>query len=688
MLAPLILMAAPLLAPTAAPMPLPRVSEITIDGDAADWPEQGLAVDILTPPRHSLIAPDDFDATLRLGWDDTGVFALVTVHDDINSEDNQIQSLWTRDSVEFFLSTGLGSSERYQFVVAPGLSEDQPELRFYPYDKRVTDQGQPLSAEFARLPIEGGYIMEAYFPWSNLGIQPEADMPLAFQLIVNDADEGNARVRLTWFPSGETSQNKSDMQALILSEESGGSSVRFAATPREREVILTEMEVVSTPDSLGQTLTLQRDGQDLGSGIVQTVSGRAVARIAYDPETPPGPVAITMDGKVVGQCAIPTPGKAETTLSRNNFVFDPCLLSSNAFPRGAFADPVLAAHVLGEYTVETQFFNAAMEPVKSPETTGRYGAVSTITAADGSQLKRYNTLYRMSDDDNWVRERFRASVDFPPSFGLDPAVTEQQQTILGDWFKYSMDDSMTRNDDAAVLVAGLAEFTPDGPYSGPWEKNMQWWKKLKRGIGDEPLYLYLVFLPEGYDADPDKQWPLIFFLHGAGERGDDVNAMVQRGLVTRMKKENAPYIVVTPQCPTNEWWDPDSLMLILDEVEADYRIDPERITITGLSMGGFGSWQLGQCYPEHFAAIAPICGGGHPEAAARYVDLPVWAFHGTADSVVVPEASIEMVEAVNAAGGNAKLTLYPDTGHDSWTQAYNEPELYEWLLSQKRAGSE
>ena len=197
---------------------------------------------------------------------------------------------------------------------------------------------------------------------------------------------------------------------------------------------------------------------------------------------------------------------------------------------------------------------------------------------------------------------------------------------------------------------------------------------------------YLLFLPESYGQEK-KNWPLILFLHGAGERGSDIEKVKVHGppKIVQTKKD-FPFIVVSPQCPEDEWWTDKTEVLInlLDEIVAHYDVDTERIYLTGLSMGGYGSWALASQYPDRFAAVAPICGGGDPILARTLKDVPIWAFHGAKDSVVPVEESKRLVEAVNARGGNAKLTIYPDANHDSWTETYNNPKLYDWLLEHRR----
>ena len=128
----------------------------------------------------------------------------------------------------------------------------------------------------------------------------------------------------------------------------------------------------------------------------------------------------------------------------------------------------------------------------------------------------------------------------------------------------------------------------------------------------------------------------------------------------------------------------EHIMALIDETVENYSIDQNRVYLTGLSMGGYGTWTIASSYPQRFAAIAPVCGGGQPYLARSLKNIPVWAFHGAMDSVVPLQQSQMMVDAVNRAGGNAKLTVYPEADHDSWTATYNNDELYEWLLSHSK----
>ena len=151
-------------------------------------------------------------------------------------------------------------------------------------------------------------------------------------------------------------------------------------------------------------------------------------------------------------------------------------------------------------------------------------------------------------------------------------------------------------------------------------------------------------------------------------------------------KEDFPFIVVSPQCPRRRYWSETLLNNLLDEVLAEYAIDDDRVYLTGMSMGGFGTWNVACSDPDRFAAIAPICGGGKPQSVESLIHVPAWAFHGAKDKVVPLRRSEEMVRALQKAGGDAKLTVYPNAGHDAWTETYKNPQLYKWFLQHKRNG--
>jgi len=191
---------------------------------------------------------------------------------------------------------------------------------------------------------------------------------------------------------------------------------------------------------------------------------------------------------------------------------------------------------------------------------------------------------------------------------------------------------------------------------------------------------YLLYLPEDYN-ESDKEFPLVLFLHGSGERGANIEKVKIHGLPKLIQQgKEFPFIVVSPQCPDNMFWNVELLISLLDDIVQNYRIDKNRIYATGLSMGGHGTWELAIAQPDRFAAIAPVCGWSDPEKACILKDVPIWVYHGAKDMVVPVTASEKMVEKLKSCGADVKFTVYPEANHDSWTETYNNGDLYSWFL--------
>jgi predicted peptidase len=214
---------------------------------------------------------------------------------------------------------------------------------------------------------------------------------------------------------------------------------------------------------------------------------------------------------------------------------------------------------------------------------------------------------------------------------------------------------------------------------------------------------YLLMKPLGYDST--KSYPLILFLHGSGERGQDNKRTLTHieSLLTADSNRTAfPAFVLVPQCDTGHRWvevdwkavshtqpaEPSKYMQLtislLDKIESSFPIDPKRIYVTGLSMGAFGSWDIIARLPNKFAAAAPVCGGGDTETATLIKQIPIWIFHGSTDKVVKASRSSDMYEALKKVGGNVKYAEYKDVGHDSWKPAYREPDFLKWMFGQRK----
>jgi len=231
-------------------------------------------------------------------------------------------------------------------------------------------------------------------------------------------------------------------------------------------------------------------------------------------------------------------------------------------------------------------------------------------------------------------------------------------------------------------------------------------RKISIGASD---YRYKVFIPA--DRNPRTKGPIILFLHGAGERGDDNEAQTRVGVGPALLKQPAdfPAVVVFPQCPRNRWWNEPEMeamaLNILDAAVTEFNGDSSRIYLTGLSMGGYGTWAIARSTARKFAGMGVICGGVKPPPGVRLPagtdgdssvdpyraiaekvkDTPVWVFHGGADPVVPVTESRKMVEAIKAVGGDVRYTEYEGVGHNSWDRAYAEPAFFSWLLSNRLA---
>lgn len=204
---------------------------------------------------------------------------------------------------------------------------------------------------------------------------------------------------------------------------------------------------------------------------------------------------------------------------------------------------------------------------------------------------------------------------------------------------------------------------------------------------DGKTVAYNLFVPPSYS--PDRNWPTILFLHGSGERGSDGFFQTDVGIAHAIRRNHTlvPALVVMPQCPSNAIWNkPDSAKMALacvEDVSRDYKVDASRIYLTGLSMGGRGCWFLAARVRNAFAAMVPICGGGDPADAAKLTEIPIWAWHGSADKNVPISETEAIVEAIKAAGGKIEFSRIPGGEHNVWDRAYGDAKLWQWLFAQQ-----
>lgn len=213
---------------------------------------------------------------------------------------------------------------------------------------------------------------------------------------------------------------------------------------------------------------------------------------------------------------------------------------------------------------------------------------------------------------------------------------------------------------------------------------------LKFENPDDPSKSLEYWLYEPAGAEEGEKLPTMFFLHGAGERHNDKNpaeAVLKHGPPKLIERgEKFPCRVISPQCPPS-WWHPNMIIPLVEHTIETYDVDEDRVYLTGLSMGGMASWDTAAMRPDLFAAVVPICGKAYdvPAWAEKLKNTWIWAFHGDKDNAVPVTGTTDMVAAIEAAGGErVKMTIYEGVGHNSWTKAYDDPELYKWMFSKQR----
>ena len=377
-----------------------------------------------------------------------------------------------------------------------------------------------------------------------------------------------------------------------------------------------------------------------------------------------------------------------------NYRFDAYVFNRPQFPPGDFVPGRMVHRLLAPDRCVITFYNAQYEEVKQADQPGRYGAVVRMYFGLGrNEVDRFITLYREPAKVLWGERQWPMSVQIPDD-DLDPAVVRNQQTEIGEILRNSLvSDGYIVTDKGsphlAILLAGLSETKATDPpavqRTNVFARDADWWYGLRQRLGLEEKYPYMVDLPRDYDADPAKRWPLILYLHTDSESGTNFQSVRQSGLDYEIVHgRQVPAIVLSPQFPYYETWNPRILAKLLDEISAKYRVDPDRVYLSG----GPETWNVALAFPERLAAISTIWCDTDVDDAARLKDVPVWAFDDDLGKENTPTSLVyELVDAIRQAGGHAHLTL-ADRNRDVWAQAYATDALYTWLLAQKRGQPE
>ena|GEM_PF-61800 len=701
---------------------IPRVPVKAID--AADWGELGFRVAAIVDTDLGTAAPEFHAARCRLGWNDQGLLVYMDVRDATPAEGPNI---WNGDCVEIFVGLeARNNANRLQYLVSPGRTAefDKPRIQFahvdLPQDHRP--DSPPEGTKYATRTTADGYVIELLIPWTALGVSPVAGLELGVQL--QTVDHGSPKRQFARLaPQLAGPRKPVDLQKIRLAEAGAASPPVLAAMGCE---VLPykpaeALRIVADGNFAGQTATVKIDGMAAGKlTFGKTIGGWTEGLMTWPVMT--WPVLLVGD-KPPQSVTVVLPGGARATLALSNmlasrlaerraqfnkleFTFRPWVFAGEKLPPFEFKQPLMADILSGfNYTIKTRYFDADAKPVEKAEKPGRYGAVVEITAL-GETKKHFFTLYRVPDDKvldwrTWMGSDLRIRFEkMPAGFGLNPNVwADDPGRLVSSEFKFFLRHSM--DDEGwffAALLASMSELpeevltgkVPPKPVQSPHASHGAYVLKLKQAIGDNPIYPYLMIKPKDYEKATEKRWPLLVCLHGGGQRFRPIEALWREGVIAQeWIREDSPFIVVTPHCPKDEGWTPAGVMAMVDHLIATMRVDPDRICLTGVSMGGYGTWNVAASYPDRIAAIAPLCGGMDPEQAVWLKDMPIWAFHGDADDAVPVEATRSVINRLREATGNAphpphiKYTEIPGVGHDIW-YLYADRELYNWLLQQRR----
>jgi len=673
---------------------IPKLNGVRIDGRDDDWGANGFRIDGLADSADTIRPSRDFEAHVRLGWDQRGLLVLAKVSDDEDVESTNLQTLWQRDCVELFVASKVGALDVWQVVVAPGTSANFPELRQNLVDGRRDPNLKklPLSAEVQRTKTADGYILEALLPWKNLGIHPDIGEEVGFQIYVDDADrQVREPFHAGWYPVLGAGRDTKLMYRLRLAAKASPPAPPAVWGVYEK-FHQTRVNVVAAVEMAGDTIELRQQGDEaiLASGPLQAQGTRAIASLTFPmpPRNKPyGPLAASITGQPTALIDLgdPEPRRLDE-IAVLNVAFRPAVFAEDKFPAFDFPDPVYARDLLGVYTLKASFFDGKMQKVDAPTAPGRYGAIVEVTTEFQSTLRRFVTLFRagkaITPQD--VADRGTEAL---VEAGIDPAICRRYESYIRE--ATAARPAQGRNRVVpAVLLAGLSEAKADGPdftgTSNPYTLDRDWWIQVQKKTNTYTPYRYLEYFPARYDANKDRRWPLLLILHGSGAQGDDLQLLKEKNVVPANLTADLgklPFVVIAPQCSRREAWNTGRVIELINEVTAKYRIDLDRIYVIGGSMGGFATWALASTIPDRLAAAAPFCGGGDPADAPRLKNLPIWIYHGDEDPVVDISQSNRMFKALCAISARTRYTIYAGAGHE--INPY-QPELYAWLLEQSR----
>ena len=476
---------------------IPRLDNISINGNPADWGNKGFYVGIITSENGEILPVSDLNADFRLGWNDQGLLLLLKVDDDVAVESTNEGNLYQNDSVELFVATKRGSPNYYQVIISLGLDPKYPNLRMNIADNRKDKSPkEKLTINVERTKTSTGYILEALFPWDNLNIKPKIGEEIGFQLYVNDTDSlqtGDPSSELfsgKWYPRGGTHADSSAMYSLRLSDKRSDPILVSVRGNYER-MIRTKIRVNAVAEMADKKVEVKEGSRVLADEKLIADNGRASVNLNM-PMPPIGKpyseLTVVVDNKPITTLTLPDPDekRARALIEETGFHFQPSVFSGTQFPSCDFENPLSAETLIGQYKIKSTFYDSEYNEVKSAEKPGRYGAIVEITSEKGKVIRRFRTIFRQPESLDWWEQNINASIEFPQELRINKDVVSEESRIINDFIKGRITDGFNRDDSIAPIMAGLYEKKPDGIDSTVYDDisamDRQWWVGLKRKL--------------------------------------------------------------------------------------------------------------------------------------------------------------------------------------------------------------
>jgi len=677
-----------------AVLEIPKLSQVAFDGKPGDWGQQGFRIDALSSNQPQAIPAGDFDAQVRLAWDDQGLRILLTVHDNQWVEADADSEMYKADSVELFLRPDIQSTRNvFQVLIGPGMAPGHENVRTYIHDYRegaLRDIHAQVRVARTPLPGGGGYTMEVCLPLEVVGLKPAAGTLVPLALTINDADgrgRSGSYVRWGWEKPGW------NFHLLKLGTQAA-TPTRLGAAGSYQRLRRSIVFLNATAELAGKKAVVRRAGSVLAQGVIpRPAEGERLThlRLAYPMPQNGQP----WDGVVLqveGESDLPVDfidpqGWREQTARELKVQVSEAVFAGDTLPAITLADPSLAEDALGPYSTQVRYFDAAYHQVKSAGGPGRYGAIFEVQGEDGKvKLTRSVPLFRKPADAGADANARQTMAELLGREGGLSAgqIAAQQATLVRELGRVATEATASSTHLAQVLAA-VWENTDVSPVRVRAQDD-RWWHGLQKSLGLVAPLESLEFLPKGYDPKGQKKWPLIIFLHGSGDF--NLARLAHDGVkrIADSQPDQFGFVVVQPSCPDFRWWSAPELDDMLDEVLRTHDVDPDRIYLTGFSMGGYATWEWAIDHPDRFAAIAPVAGVGDAQYAPRVAKIPVFFIQSAVDEAVPLAKARPMFDALTKSGVTVKELIFKDSNHTMTSRlAYENPELYTWFLQHRKS---